>query len=144
VSGFADNDAGGIATYSLAGIQFGYDLLWVILASQIVLFFTQEVGARLGLATGQGLTGLVRGRYGVRWAAFVVVLMLVANLGTTLAEFAGIGAEREARGDEGGNGTFWHGVSGSEPESVELDVAVGTRSPPSGGQGAFRCATPPA
>jgi len=92
VSGFADNDAGGIATYSLAGIQFGYDLLWVILASQIVLFFTQEVGARLGLATGQGLTGLVRGRYGVRWAAFVAVLMLVANLGTTLAEFAGIGA----------------------------------------------------
>jgi NRAMP (natural resistance-associated macrophage protein)-like metal ion transporter len=92
VSGFADNDAGGIATYSLAGIQFGYDLLWVILASQIVLFFTQEVGARLGLATGQGLTGLVRERYGVRWAAFVAVLMLVANLGTTLAEFAGIGA----------------------------------------------------
>jgi NRAMP (natural resistance-associated macrophage protein)-like metal ion transporter len=92
VSGFADNDAGGIATYSLAGIQFGYDLLWVILASQIVLFFTQEVGARLGLATGQGLTGLVRGKYGVRWAAFVALLMLVANLGTTLAEFAGIGA----------------------------------------------------
>jgi Mn2+/Fe2+ NRAMP family transporter len=92
VSGFADNDAGGIATYSLAGIQFGYDLLWVILASQIVLFFTQEVGARLGLATGQGLTGLVRGQYGVRWAAFVAVLMLAANLGTTLAEFAGIGA----------------------------------------------------
>jgi NRAMP (natural resistance-associated macrophage protein)-like metal ion transporter len=92
VSGFADNDAGGIATYSLAGTQFGYDLLWVILASMIALFFTQEVGARLGLATGQGLTGLVRGRYGVRWAAFVALIMLVANLGTTIAEFAGIGA----------------------------------------------------
>src|SRR5579859_3799159 len=92
VSGFADNDAGGIATYSIVGIQFGYDLLWVILASQIALFFTQEVGARLGLATGQGLTGLVRGRYGVRWAAFVALVMLVANLGTTIAEFAGIGA----------------------------------------------------
>ena len=52
VSGFADNDAGGITTYSLAGANFGYNLLWVLLASQIVLFFTQEVGARLGLATG--------------------------------------------------------------------------------------------
>ena len=92
VSGFADNDAGGITTYSLAGVQFGYDLLWVILASQIVLFFTQEVGARLGLATGQGLTGLIRERFGVRWATFAALSMLVANLGTTVAEFAGIGA----------------------------------------------------
>ncbi len=92
VSGFADNDAGGITTYSLAGIQFGYELLWVILASQIVLFFTQEVGARLALATGQGMTGLVRERFGVRWATFAAVTMLIANLGTTIAEFAGIGA----------------------------------------------------
>ena len=92
VSGFADNDAGGITTYSLAGAKFGYELLWVILASQIVLFFTQEVGARLGLATGKGLMGLIRERYGVRWGAFAVVLMLVANLGSTVAEFAGIGA----------------------------------------------------
>src|SRR5207342_1809064 len=60
VSGFADNDAGGITTYSLAGARFGYSLLWVILASQVVLFFTQEVGARLGLATGKGLMGLIR------------------------------------------------------------------------------------
>ena len=92
VSGFADNDAGGITTYSLAGVQFGYELLWVILASQVVLFFTQEVGARLGLATGQGMTGLIRERFGVRWATFAAVTMLVANLGTTVAEFAGIGA----------------------------------------------------
>jgi len=92
VSGFADNDAGGITTYSLAGVQFGYDLLWVILASQIVLFFTQEVGARLALATGQGMTGLIRERFGVRWATFAALTMLAANLGTTVAEFAGIGA----------------------------------------------------
>ena len=92
VSGFADNDAGGITTYSLAGARFGYDLLWVLLASQIVLFFTQEVGARLGLATGQGLAGLVRERYGVRWAGFMISTMLVANLGSIVAEFAGCGA----------------------------------------------------
>jgi NRAMP (natural resistance-associated macrophage protein)-like metal ion transporter len=92
VSGFADNDAGGITTYSIVGARFGYALLWVILASQVVLFFTQEVGARLGLATGQGLMGLIRERFGVRWAAFAVITMLVANLGSTVAEFAGIGS----------------------------------------------------
>jgi Mn2+/Fe2+ NRAMP family transporter len=92
VSGFADNDAGGITTYSLAGARFGYSLLWVILASQVVLFFTQEVGARLGLATGKGLMGLIRERWGVRWTAFAAALMLLANLGSTVAEFAGIGS----------------------------------------------------
>ena len=90
VSGFADNDAGGITTYSLAGAQWGYSLLWVILASQVVLFFTQEVGARLGLATGKGLIGLIRERWGVRWSAFAAIAMLAANLGCIVAEFAGI------------------------------------------------------
>jgi len=92
VSGFADNDAGGITTYSLTGANFGYTLLWVILASQIVLFFTQEVGARLGLATGKGLISLIRERWGVRWTVFAAILMLTANLGSIVAEFAGIGS----------------------------------------------------
>lgn len=92
VSGFADNDAGGITTYSLAGAKFGYDLLWVLLATQIALFVTQEIGARMGLATGQGLTGLIRERFGVRWAAFAALTMIGANLGSTVSEFAGISA----------------------------------------------------
>jgi len=92
VSGFADNDAGGITTYSVVGAKFGYALLWVILASQVVLFFTQEVGARLGLATGKGLMGLIRERWGVRWGAFAALMMLTANLGSIVAEFAGIGS----------------------------------------------------
>jgi Mn2+/Fe2+ NRAMP family transporter len=92
VSGFADNDAGGITTYSLAGARFGYELLWVLLATQIALFVTQEIGARIGLATGQGLTGLIRERFGVRWAAFAALTMIIANLGSTVSEFAGISA----------------------------------------------------
>ncbi len=92
VSGFADNDAGGITTYSVVGARFGYDLLWVILASQIALFVTQEIGARIGLATGQGLTGLIRERFGVRWGAFAALTMIAANLGSTVSEFAGISA----------------------------------------------------
>jgi Mn2+/Fe2+ NRAMP family transporter len=92
ISGFADNDAGGITTYSVVGAQFGYDLMWVVLASMIALGITQEIGARLGLATGQGFGGLLRERFGVRGAAFAIGTMLLANLGDTVAEFAGIGA----------------------------------------------------
>src|SRR5436309_14701455 len=92
VTAFADNDAGGITTYSLAGAQFGYGLMWVLLVTAIALVITQEVGARLALATGQGLAGLIRERFGVRWTAFAVLTMLIANLGTTIAEFAGMAA----------------------------------------------------
>lgn len=92
VSGFADNDAGGIATYSLAGAQFGYALMWSLFVTMLALFVTQEVGARLGIATGQGLAGLIRERFGVRWTVLAVLVMLAANLGTIVAEFAGIAA----------------------------------------------------
>ena len=92
ISGFADNDAGGITTYSVVGAQFGYQLMWVVLASMIALGVTQEVGARLGLATGQGFGGLIRQQYGVKRAIFAIGVMLLANLGDTVAEFAGIGA----------------------------------------------------
>ncbi len=92
MSGFADNDAGGITTYSLAGAQFGYGLMWSLLATMLALGVTQEVGARLGVATGQGLAGLIRERFGVRWTGFAVLVMLAANLGTTVSEFAGIAA----------------------------------------------------
>src|SRR5438105_2284934 len=92
ISGFADNDAGGITTYSIVGAQFGYDLMWVVLASMIALGITQEMGARLGLATGQGFGGLIGQQYGVERAVFALGVMLLANLGDTVAEFAGIGA----------------------------------------------------
>ena len=92
ISGFADNDAGGITTYSVVGAQFGYDLMWVVLASMIALAITQEMGARLGLATGQGFGGLIRQQYGVKRSVFALGVMLLANLGDTVAEFAGIGA----------------------------------------------------
>ena len=92
ISGFADNDAGGITTYSIAGAQYGYGLMWVLLASMIALAITQETGLRLGLATGDGLASLIRERFRVRWALFAVVTMLAANLGDTVAEFAGIAA----------------------------------------------------
>ena len=91
----AGNDAGGIATYSAAGAQYGYQLLWVIILILIALIVVQEMCARLGSVTGMGFTDLVRERFGVRMTSFVVVALLVANLGTSFSEFVGIGAAGE-------------------------------------------------
>lgn len=88
----ADNDAGGITTYSLAGARFGYSLIWVLLLVTISLAITQEMGARMGAVTGKGFGGLIREKFGAKWAAFAISVMLIANLGTTTAEFAGIQA----------------------------------------------------
>ncbi len=88
----ADNDAGGITTYSLAGAQFGYGLLWVLVVITLSLAVTQEMGARMGAVTGKGFGDLIRERFGARWAAFAILVMLIANLSNTVAEFAGIAA----------------------------------------------------
>ncbi|MGB9586615.1 MAG: NRAMP family divalent metal transporter [Armatimonadota bacterium] len=92
VAASADNDAGGITTYSLAGARFGYSLLWVLFLVTISLGVTQEMGARMGAVTGKGFGGLIREKFGARWAAFAILVMLCANLGTTVAEFAGVAA----------------------------------------------------
>lgn len=90
ITASADNDAQGVTTYAVAGARTGYRLLWLLLLVTFSLAVIQEVGARLGVVTGKGLGALIRERYGVRTAAFVMLLLLVANLGTVAAEFAGI------------------------------------------------------
>ncbi len=95
ITGAADDDATGITTYSIAGARYGYRLLWVLTLSTIFLATTQEMGARLGVVTGKGLGGLLREKFGVRWATLVVGAMLVANLGVVAGDFAGIAAGAE-------------------------------------------------
>ncbi|MBP2631194.1 MAG: natural resistance-associated macrophage protein [Firmicutes bacterium] len=90
ITAFADNDAGGIATYISAGAKYGYALLSVLLISTICLGVMQEISARIGIVTGKGLFVLIRERYGKRWAVFVMILFLVANIGTTASEFSAI------------------------------------------------------
>lgn len=92
ISGSVDNDAGGITTYSVAGAQFGYSLLWVLFFTTFCLAITQEIGARMGLVTGKGLASLIREKFGIRWTTFIMVVLLLANIGTIAAEFAGIAA----------------------------------------------------
>ena len=86
----AGNDAGGVFTYSNTGAKYGYHLLWAFLPILVALIITQEMVARLGTVTGKGLMDLIRERFGVRWTLFAAVVVLVANGGTTLAEFAGV------------------------------------------------------
>ncbi len=92
ITASADNDAQGITTYSLVGAKTGYTLLWLIPLAAVALGITQEIGARIGIVTGKGLGALIRERFGVRPAALAMLLLLVANVGTTAAEFAGIAA----------------------------------------------------
>jgi Mn2+/Fe2+ NRAMP family transporter len=98
LAGLSDDDPAGITTYSILGADYGYSLLWVLLASTVALVLFHELGARTGLATGQGVAGLLRDRFGVRWAAVALGALVVANLGTTCAEFAGIAAASELAG----------------------------------------------
>ena len=94
----ADNDAGGIATYSQAGAQFRFQMLWLLVVITICLIVTNEMSARLGVVTGKGLADLIRERFGVRSTTFAMALLLVANAFTTVAEFAGIAAGMELLG----------------------------------------------
>ena len=95
ITASADNDAGGIATYSLAGALFGYDLLWTMLPITVLLVITMEMSARLGAVTGQGLADLLRERFGVRITFWVLLMVLIANFGTVVSEFTGIAASIE-------------------------------------------------
>ena len=88
----ADNDAGGITTYSIVGAHYGTKMLWVLLLITFALAITQEMGVRIGLVTRQGLAGLIRESFGVKWTAFAMFAMFIANIGTITAEFAGIAA----------------------------------------------------
>ena len=98
LAGLSDDDPAGITTYSQLGAGFGYQLLWVLTISTVALILFQQLGARIGVVTGQGLAGLIRQRYGARAASLAIVALLLANIGTTAAEFAGIAAGSELFG----------------------------------------------
>ena len=85
-----DNDAGGITTYSLAGSQFGYDLLWLFIPMIIALAVIQEMGVRMGIVSGKGLADLIREKVGIKITFMMMIALLLANFGNVLAEFSGI------------------------------------------------------
>ena len=93
-----DNDAGGIATYSIAGAQFGYGLLWTLVPATIALIVVQEMAARMGVVTGKGLAELIRERFGVTITFWLMVGLFLTDVGNTTAEFAGWAASLELFG----------------------------------------------
>ncbi len=98
ITAFVDNDAGGIATCSTIGSHFGYSMLWTLLPLTLALIVTQEMSARMGVVTGKGLADLIRENYGVRATFYIMVAILIANVGTTVSEFIGIAASLELFG----------------------------------------------
>jgi NRAMP (natural resistance-associated macrophage protein)-like metal ion transporter len=98
LAGLSDDDPAGITTYSVLGAEYGYQLLWVLLLSTAALILFHDLGSRLGVISGQGLIGLVRHRYGVRVAALSLTALVIANVGTAAAEFAGVAAGSEILG----------------------------------------------
>src|SRR5580765_4085328 len=85
-----DNDAGGILTYSGAGAQFGYSLLWTILPITIALIVVQEMCARMGVVTGKGLSDLIREEFGLRITFVIMILLVAVNFTNVVTEFSGI------------------------------------------------------
>jgi NRAMP (natural resistance-associated macrophage protein)-like metal ion transporter len=98
IAGIAGNDAGGITTYSVMGATTGLSLLWIFPITIVILAIVQEMAARLGVVTGQGLSDLIRDRFGVRPTAFAMIILLIANVANTVAEFSGAAASLELFG----------------------------------------------
>jgi Mn2+/Fe2+ NRAMP family transporter len=98
LAGLSDDDPAGITTYSVLGTDYGYQLLWVLLLSTVALVVFHGLAVRTGVVTGQGMIGLVRDRHGPRVGGLTLLLLLVANVGTTCAELAGVAAGFELFG----------------------------------------------
>jgi len=98
ITGSVDNDAGGITTYSVAGAMYGYNLIWTLIPSFIVLMVIQEMNARMGIVTGKGLSDLIRENAGIKITFFIFVGLLLSNIGNTTTEFAGVAGSLEIFG----------------------------------------------
>src|ERR1700722_8402997 len=91
ITGASDDDPSGIATYSQAGAQFGYGMLWTMLFSFPFMCVVQEISARIGRVTGHGIAGNIRRHYSKGLLYFIVILLFAANtinLGADLGAMA--------------------------------------------------------
>ena len=95
IAGLAGTEAGGIATYSVLGAETGLSLLWIMPITTVMLLIVLEMAVRMGAVSGQGLGDLIRDDFGVRWTFFAMIVLLVANGATSVAEFAGVAAALE-------------------------------------------------
>lgn len=125
IAASSGNEASGIATYSVAGAEYGYSLLWAFIPMTIFFILAQEMCIRMGLVTGQGLSDLIRENFGVRWTALIMLTLVVANSGIVIAQFVGIaqateliGVSRYVSVPTAAFGIWWLVVKGT-PKRVE-------------------------
>lgn len=90
ITAFADNDAGGVATYSVAASKFGYAMLTTIIPITVVLMITQEIGSRLAVVTGKGLGDLIREKFGIRVSVLIFTLLFIVNFGVIIQDVGGL------------------------------------------------------
>jgi Mn2+/Fe2+ NRAMP family transporter len=90
ITAFADNDAGGVATYSVAASKFGYSMITTLLPITVVLMITQEIGSRMAIVTGKGLGDLIRERFGIRVSLLIFCLLFTVNLGVIVQNLGGL------------------------------------------------------
>ena len=98
ITASVDQDAGGITTYSVAGAEYGYSLLWSLPFIVVALAVVQEMGTRMGIVTGRGLADLIRERFGLRLTLLSLAVLVLANIANTASEFAGLAASLEIFG----------------------------------------------
>jgi Mn2+/Fe2+ NRAMP family transporter len=98
LTAMAGNDAGGVSTFSVAGAEFGYGMLWLIPLMTVSLALVQESATRMGVVTGKGFAALIRERFGLRLSLLAMVMLLFSNAATSVSEFAGIAAATELMG----------------------------------------------
>jgi len=98
ITGSVDNDAGGITTYSVAGALYGYNLIWTLIPAFVVLIVIQEMNARMGVVTGKGLADLIRENSGLKTTFFIFLGLLIADIGNSTTEFAGVAGSMEVLG----------------------------------------------
>ncbi len=90
ITAFADNDAGGVATYSVAAAKFGYSIFTTLIPITIILAITQEIGARIAIVTGKGLGALIREQFGIKTSLLVFSLLFLVNFGVILQDITGL------------------------------------------------------
>jgi Mn2+/Fe2+ NRAMP family transporter len=82
----------------VAGAKYGYTLLWTLIPSFIALLTVQEMNARMGIVTGKGLADLIRENFGVKITFYIFIFLLVADIGNTATEFAGVAGSMNVLG----------------------------------------------
>jgi Mn2+/Fe2+ NRAMP family transporter len=92
ITGNFGNDAGGITTYSVAGIDFGLGMLWMVAPVVFILLIYQEMSGRLGAVTGKGLSDLIRENFGVKNAVYIMTGKFLAGIANAASNISGIAA----------------------------------------------------